>query len=103
MRSRGGPRPPRASFRGERLAMTETSADDAAWWRALTLAERGRPGAAMPARDATARRRLGELRGQTPFAGEEWFARFLALHDLDEAAFLALLGEADDALRRRFP
>jgi type 2 lantibiotic biosynthesis protein LanM len=83
--------------------MTDILSQNAAWWRALTLEERCRSGTAVMARAATAERRHGEWRRQTPFGSDEWFARLLAFHGLDESAFLALLGEEEDSLRLRLP
>ncbi|HKI03010.1 MAG TPA: type 2 lanthipeptide synthetase LanM family protein [Thermoanaerobaculia bacterium] len=86
--------------------MTEILSEDVAWWRALTLEERCRSVVPAPwerASGVTARRRMAQWRSQTPFAKEEWFARLLDLHRLDEGAFTALLGEEDASLRQRLP
>lgn len=88
--------------------MTHPSFQSAAWYQALTLAERaaGLRAQEVPASDADfnaerAERRFQRWRAQVPFGDEEIFARRLANHGLDAAGLRTLLGESAAALRER--
>lgn len=82
---------------------------NAAWWSALTLGERWNhresrlPEFSVAEDPATAQRRLRQWRSQTPFRRDEYFVHRLALDDLDEPSFYALLGEPAASLQRRLP
>ncbi|GAA4384007.1 type 2 lanthipeptide synthetase LanM family protein [Actinomadura verrucosospora] len=51
----------------------------------------------------TAQRRLRQWKSQSPFCCEDYFLKRLALDDLDEASFSALLGESMASLQHRLP
>ncbi len=82
---------------------------DAAWWTAFTLEERwsrcesSRPPLPQIERPATAQRRLAQWRSQSPFQDDKYFVDRLALDNLDESSFSALLGESAASLHRRLP
>jgi type 2 lantibiotic biosynthesis protein LanM len=82
---------------------------DAAWFRATTLAERiasvralGHVQQGEEANKDVAGRRLLQWCAQRPFANASTFARRLATEGITEAEFLDLLGEPLDSVRARF-
>ena len=88
--------------------MGHNSSSSAAWFRALTLAERlalvRTPGEVVP--DAEARREVGarrlqRWRSEPPFTDRSRFARRLEMDGLNESDLLELLGEPAAALRER--
>jgi type 2 lantibiotic biosynthesis protein LanM len=87
--------------------MSETCWNDPAWYGATSLTERlasrrgvprPEPGRAAP----SAALRLKRWRSQAPFADGPYFSLRLAADGLTEGEFLDLLGEPDEAIRRRF-
>jgi len=83
---------------------------DAAWFRATTLAERiasvralGHALQGAEANKDVTGRRLQQWCAQRPFTNESMFALRLATEGIIEAEFLVLLGEPLESLRARFP
>lgn len=74
--------------------------EEAAWYQALTLAER-KTGTPTRVDSERAGQRLERWRGQSPFESDEVFQRRLARDGLTEERFLELLGEEPEDLRDR--
>jgi type 2 lantibiotic biosynthesis protein LanM len=80
-----------------------------AWYRATNLHERAQRGCAARLPDAAnsetgrAQKKWQRWRSQRPFEDDTSFRRRLSDDGLNEAQFLVLLGENDEAVQARFP
>lgn len=87
--------------------MVQSVFQDAAWYRATTLAERfasrRAQGRSAGIDECEAKRRVLRWRSQPPFANASLFAQRLALDGISEDKFLATLGEPLEDLRTSSP
>jgi len=81
---------------------TPAAGADAAWWEALTLAER-LPAPPFAAPSTSALRRLQRWREQSAFLDETQFAAYWTTHGITQADLAALLTEDAAALQARQP
>ena len=107
---RGGGSPLREFRTSEaRGRVMDSDSQDAAWFRATTLAERiasvralGHAQQSAEANADVAGRGLLQWRSQPPFTNTSMFARRLATEGITEGEFLGLLGEPLESVRARF-